>query len=206
MTDIKRPKMSCIIPIHEMKNWQFFLTRCLESIYKQTFTDYEIIITNAGKMAENTNRAIDASNGELVKILYMDDYLASPDSLQEIVDNFKEEDNWLVTGCLHQEQGGIPTRPHYPFYSEDIKQGVNTIGSPSVVTIRNKRHLVFDENLSWLLDCELYLRYYRLYGFPKILNTLNVIIGIGVHQMTNILTEEDKQKEFNYLKKYDKNK
>ena len=193
------PKVSIAIPIHPMENWQFFLTRCLESIYSQTFIDYEIVITNAGKMAENTNRAIGASNGELIKILYMDDYFARPNALREIVDNFGESDNWLVAGCLHQEQGGVPKNPHYPSYNENISQGNNTIGSPSILTIRNKGHLLFDENLSWLLDCELYSRYYKKYGEPKILNDLNVILGIGTHQMTNILSNEDKQKEFNYL-------
>ena len=193
------PKVSIAIPIHPMENWQFFLTRCLESIYSQTFTDYEIVITNAGKMAENTNRAINASEGELIKILYMDDFLAHSNALKEIVDNFGDEDNWLVAGCLHQEQGGVPKNPHYPSYNENISQGNNTIGSPSILTIRNKGHLLFDENLSWLLDCELYSRYYKKYGEPKILNDLNVILGIGTHQMTNILSNEDKQKEFNYL-------
>ena len=193
------PKISIVIPIHWMENWDFFLQRCLKSIEEQSFTDYEIIITMAGSMPTNSNRAIESAKGELIKILYMDDFLAHSNALQEIVGNFNEGDNWLVTGCLHQEQGGVPKNPHYPSYNENISQGNNTIGSPSILTIRNKGHLLFDENLSWLLDCELYSRYYKKYGEPKILNDLNVILGIGTHQMTNILSNEDKQKEFTYL-------
>ena len=88
-TKSNRPKISVCIPIHWMKNWQFFLGRCLESIEKQTFTDYEIIITKNGNMAKNTNEAIQKATGDIIKILYMDDYLAHPDSLKNIAENFK---------------------------------------------------------------------------------------------------------------------
>src|SRR3990167_5354999 len=110
------PKISIVIPFHWMSNWQFFLTRCLESIEKQTFKDYEVILTKAGSMPVNTNRAVGCARGELVKVLYMDDMFFSENSLREIVDNFKEEDVWMITGCN--------TNPH-PHWTEDIATGNN---------------------------------------------------------------------------------
>ena len=59
------PKISICIPTHNMKNKQFFLDRALESIRSQTFQDYEIVITEDGRMAENTNSAIKKATGEL---------------------------------------------------------------------------------------------------------------------------------------------
>ena len=129
-------KISVIIPIHWMKNWQFFLTRCLESIEKQTFTDYEVIITHYGKMAENTNSGIKKATGDIIKILYVDDYLAHPDSLKNLAENFKG--GWLATGCVHNWGDGKFKDPHLPTI-EGITGNIvsNTIGSPSVIAIEN---------------------------------------------------------------------
>lgn len=192
--------ISIVIPFHWMEDWEFYMGRCLRSIEKQSFTDYEVILTKAGLMAENTNRAIESAKGELIKILYMDDYFAHSGALQEIVDNFTEEDMWLATGCLHKKKEEMPHSPHLPEYTEDIHTGNNRIGSPSVITLRNNGHLLFDENLSFLLDCDLYKRYYSVYGLPKLSNDLNVVIGLGEHQTSNIMPSEEKLKEFEYTK------
>lgn len=196
-------KISIALPVHDMPNGEFFLDRALESIKQQSFKDYEIVITRRGKMAQNTNAAIKKSKGELIKILYMDDYFAHENALQEIVDNFTPNTFWLATGCLHQktEEGYYedPHSPHYPEYTKNISTGNNRIGSPSVITLRNEGHLLFDENMSWLLDCDLYKRYYDKYGKPTILNDLNVTIGIGTHQTTYALSEQEKLSEHYYL-------
>lgn len=173
-----------------MKNKDFFLNRALDSVRSQTFQDWEIVITQDGKMAENTNSAIKKANGELVKILYMDDWLAHPRALQDIVDNFNGE--WLITGA--------DTNPH-PRWTDDILAGNNKLGSPSALTMRKKTALMFDERMSWLLDCDLYARLYKKYGPPKILDSVGVCMGIGDHQMTNILTDEEKLQEHNLINK-----
>lgn len=193
-----RPKLSVVIPMHWMKNWSYFLNRALASIEAQSFTDYEVIVTKHGKMAENTNFAITSAKGELVKILYMDDYLAHTDSLKVIVESFSAKDTWLVTGCLHQGADGFKRNPHFPRYTEDIHRGNNCIGSPSVVTLRRDECLLFDEELSYLLDCDLYKRYYDLHGEPRILNNLNVVVGLHFGQTSNLMSLEEKQKEFLY--------
>lgn len=201
---MQNPKISLCIPYHDTPTTAFFLSRLLHSIDQQTFKDYEIILTKEGKMAHNTNEAMKQAKGELIKIMFADDYFAHPKALKIIIDNFRPQDDWLVTGCLHQKIDGDdyedPHSPHLPEYTNDIETGNNRLGSPSVVTLRRPA-LLFDENLSFLLDCDLYKRYYAEYGLPRIVNDLNVVIGIHDNQVSQIMTNNEKLSEFEYMKK-----
>lgn len=180
-----------------MENWQFFLNRCLASIEKQSFTDYEVVLIKYSTMPVTSNRVIEAAKGELIKILYMDDYFAKGDSLQEIVDAF--EGQWLVTGCMHDQGDGKLINYHTPKYTLDIYTGNNCIGSPSVLTFKREGSLFFDERLSWLLDCDLYKRYFDAFGPPKIIDTPNVVIGLHPAQTSNLMDNKQKRKEQHYV-------
>jgi hypothetical protein len=136
--------------------------------------------------------------GELIKVMYMDDYFAHKDSLKLIVEAIKGKD-WLVSGCIHDYGDGIMQSPHFPS-THGIEDNVNTIGSPSVMTIRNGLGIYFDESMTWLLDVDVYKRLLSKCGEPVILDDINVVIGVGEHQTTNLLSEEIKNAEFNYLK------
>lgn len=180
------------------------LKRCLNSVKSQTYRDFEVIVSDNSKgneilelcerytrvryiynpvrgMAVNTNNAMKKAKGGLVKILYQDDYFAHENALQEIADKFKPEDVWMITACSNNPK---------PYYSQ-----YNTLGSPSVLTLRNGLDIWFDKNLKWVLDLDLYKRLYEIYGEPKILLDMNIIIGLGSHQETNHLTNEEKAKE-----------
>ena len=196
MNITKNPKISICVPIHDMKDGDKFLWRLVNSLISQTFKDWELVVTKDGRMAENTNAGIKKARGEIIKLLYLDDYLAYPDSLKVIVDNFKG--GWLATGCLHDDGISIGS-PHLPEWREDVIKGNNTIGSPSVVAIENNDPLLFDENMSWLLDCDYYKRLYERYGKPTLINDLNVIIGIGDHQVTKLMPDIEKLAEYNYM-------
>lgn len=198
------PKVSIVVPIHTgMKNGDFFLWRLVQSVMQQSFKDYELLIVQEGSMPVNTNAGIKKAKGELIKILYLDDYFAHKGALQRIVDSFRPTDMWLATGCLHQksttEWFETPHSPHYPEYTDDVHTGNNRIGSPSVVTLRNEGRLLFDPELSYLLDCDLYKRYYMQYGAPRLIDDLNVVIGLGEHQTSNLMPEAEKLQEFHYL-------
>lgn len=216
-------KLSVCIPTHQMEDYDYFLHRCLDSLWNQSFQDFEIVVSDNSDndeikkicewyktgisyyhnpikgMAPNTNNAIKMAKGDLIKILYMDDFMAHDLALEAIVNNFKGE--WLVTSCRHTVDGEDFFNTHVPHYSEDIYTGRNTIGSPSVLTIKKETALFFDEEMTWLLDCDLYKRYYDLYGEPTILNNVNVIIGLHDGQATHTMGDERKLKEHEYLNK-----
>ena len=189
------PKISIVVPIHNMADGDKFLWRLVNSLVAQTFKDWELIITKDGKMAENSNSGIKRAKGEIIKMLYLDDYFAHPEALEVIVNNFKG--GWLATGCLH-DNGKKVSMPHYAKF-DGVLDGINNIGSPSVVAFENKDSLLFDASMSWMLDVDLYKRLYERYGPPTIVNDLNVVMGIGGHQMTNILTEQEKVNEQIYF-------
>lgn len=194
------PKISICTPVYQIPKRGEFMSRLIKSLEQQTFTDFEFVVTEEGKMAENTNAAIRQAQGKIIKILYMDDFLAHKNALKNIVDNFKG--GWLVTGCTHTD-GLRRFNEHMPEYTDDIHTGNNKIGSPSVLTFENKEPLYFDETMTWLLDCDYYKRLHERYGAPTILNDINVVIGVGEHQATHSMPEETMIREHNYLiKKY----
>ncbi len=228
-------KISVCIPTYDMHGEGIpFLARSFDMLSEQTFKDFEIVVTDNSEndhiknlcendkyrlldikyfknprkgIAQNTNEAIKRASGELIKILYQDDFLAHQDSLQEIADHFSGQ--WLVTGCRSDKRTWrtwIKGRNHLPVYDDEkIRVGKNTIGSPSVLTIKNDDPLLFDENLTWTLDCDYYARLYQKYGKPTILNAIGVTIGVGKHQTTNHLSDKMKRKEYDYmLQKYTK--
>ena len=200
------------VPIHNMQRGEFFLQRCLDSILEQTCDDFEVVITdnsdddtlkrvvesygmnikyfrNPNKgMAQNTNEAIKRATGDLIKILYMDDHLAHKRALEGIVGAFRGY--WLVTASNNN---------HNPHYTEDIHLGNNKLGSPSALTIKNEEPLLFDEEMTWLLDCDYYKRMFERFGEPVIVKKVGVNIGEHDGQMTHQLTDEEKNLETRYM-------
>lgn len=216
-------RISVAIPTHEMYNADFFLRRSLDALTRQTFKDFEVVISDNSEnnaildvvqeygklldiaytrnpikgMAPNTNEAIRQSNGELVKILYLDDFLNHDDALRHIDEAFTIQYQWLVTSS-QDERGPI----HHPYYDDEIHLGKNTIGSPSVLTIRNNdERLLFDEQMTWLLDCDYYKRAFEKFEFPRFLKSVNVTIGKHDGQMTNLIPDDIKGAEFIYSQK-----
>jgi hypothetical protein len=196
---MKNCLVSICVPTHNMENGEYFLNRLKESLREQTYSNWELITTiNPNTtMAYNTNNAINKASGEIIKILFMDDFFAHKNSLKTIVENYKG--GWLVSGCTHTH-GKDRFNEHLATWNENIHQ-VNTIGSPSVLTFENKNPLLFDEKMNWMLDADLYKRLYERYGLPTIIDDINIVIGIGSHQTTNILTQKEKQDEEEYTNK-----
>ena len=110
-------KVSICIPAY---NQVKYLKRTIDSVLNQTYSDYEIIITDdsptnivfelmqeyesTGKIQyfknkiplgspENWNEAIRLSNGEYVKIMHHDDYFADENALYEFVKMLDENPN-----------------------------------------------------------------------------------------------------------------
>lgn len=214
-------KLSVAIPTSTMIDGDYLFRRCLDSLWIQSFQDFEIVVTDNSDddviekicseyktgikyvrnpvkgMAQNTNEAIRQSKGEIIKILYMDDFLAHEGVLERIQKIFKKQ--WLVTGCIHTITGDERFNAHHPDYMHDIHTGRNSIGSPSVLTIRNKNPMMFDENMTWLLDCDYYKRMYEKYGPPQVLYEIMTVIGVHEGQATNTMGDERKLQEHKYM-------
>jgi glycosyltransferase involved in cell wall biosynthesis len=220
-------KISICIPTYEMNMLgATFLEQSFIILTKQTFKDFNVIISDhskdnaiqdlcerykqfldityirnelkRGNSSANINNAIAHADGELIKILFQDDFLFDDKSLEHTVTNFDiTKDSWLVSACVHTTDGQNFYRPFYPKYNKQIYLGNNTISSPSVLTIKNNIPLLFDESLIWLMDVEYYKGLYDIYGEPKILNTITVVNRVGTHQVSNTLaTKRVRFKEY----------
>jgi glycosyltransferase involved in cell wall biosynthesis len=222
--------LSICIPTYEMNGkGDVFLEHSFNILTKQTFKDFNIIISdhsktdliknvcdkyqdklsiiylknlkNIGNSSANINNAIKHATGKMIKVLFQDDFLFNEDSLEITLNNFDTSKyKWLVSRCEHSYDGQTFVRDFTPRYHKDIYLGDNTISSPSVLTILNETPLLFDENLIWLMDCDYYKQCYINFGEPKILNAITVVNRIGNHQVSNTLaTSEIKNYEHNYI-------
>ena len=189
---MENPKISIIIPTAECEGKKF-LPRCLDSIKNQTYTNYEILVMDEGKVAHNMNQGIKKATGDIIKILCHDDYLNGPLALEEIANAWKG--GWLVSGCIHNIPEYGLVNPHYPGWNDHIHRGYNTIGGLSVLSFENKEPLLFTEGLDWVVDIDFYKRAFDRYGLPRFLVTDNVVIGYGPHQTSFKLTEEQRKNE-----------
>lgn len=194
------PKVSIAIPAYVTDaQGVIYLKELFDSVKKQTFTDYEIIVSDNSPnnlieelcskyfvryeknlnhigMSANSNYAIDLCSGEYIKILHCDDLFYKEDALQIIVDALDNSNNhWLVNGFIHTYDMLNFFDPRIPKYPDHLLIGNNLLGSPSNITIRNKDIEYFDTNVSTSMDHEWYHRLRMKFGMPFIINnTLTV--------------------------------
>ena len=198
---MQNPKVSIIIPYHDIPETAFFLGRLIKSIEQQTFKDYEIILEKHGRMAETYNAAIQKSKGEIIKLMGMDDYFFHPGALEDIVKifDFFPDSWWVIASCIHNNGQSI-LRPHMPAWNDKLYEGHNTVGGFACVSFRNYDVPKIDEELDWVVDCDWYWRIYQKHGVPRGLEDMNVVIGIGPHQTSNTLSDDQKLKEHSIMR------
>lgn len=218
--------ISICIPTYEMKGkGAEYLKFSFNILYQQTYKDFEIIISDhsesdiiknlciqwkdildikyfkneykRGNSSANINNAIKNANGNIIKILFQDDFLYDEYSLEKQIECFKE--GWLVTACCHYNGEEI-YKPFYPKYHDQIQYGQNTISSPSVLMFENKDIIEFDDNLIWLMDVDYYKRLYNKFGLPNICNYISIVNREHSNQVSNTLaTQEIQQNELKYI-------
>ena len=154
---------------------------------------------------ENSNKALELGDGEILKFLCADDYLFDNDALLRIYENFDENTNWLFTQYVHTKDRLTYYRHFIPSMNPNIAL-VNTLGTPSALTIRNSdkiKNIKFDTNLRYMFDCEWYYRMANTFGNPKILPLITMVNYIWDESVTSGTTEEMIEKENQYiLRKY----
>jgi len=190
-------KVSVCIPYHDSPKSAFYLSRLLKSISEQTYKDYEVVLTKEGQMARNLNAAIIKSKGDIIQLMGMDDYFAHPDSLKNIVENFKDS-SWMITPCIHDQNGHLYNH-HTPHWTDDIYTGNNRLGGIATLSMKREKALLFEEPLKWLVDCDLYYRLYLKYGFPTLSTDIGIVIGTDNDSVSATISSIDKQHEVTYL-------
>ena len=202
-------KISIAVPTWECNGrGAEFLDDLLRTIEIQTFEDYEVCISDhsmdnevlnkvkefenklrifyskntedRGNGPANTNKAIDMCSGEIIKIMFQDDFFYDDEALEKIHSEFENSDKmWLVNGCNHTQTDGHSFYGEmYPKWNGKIIDGVNTISSPSVVAARSEifDSVEFDEKLVMMMDCDFYFNCDNKFGSPIFLNDVLVFL------------------------------
>lgn len=205
-----------------------FLKKNLDMIKIQTYKNIEVIVSDHskdnrirdlctsysypkikyfkydkdyGNSSSNTNNALNKCNGDLIKIIFMDDYLENEYSLQLIIDQFMKypEKNWLINSYYHKKHTKENYENiHHPTWNDCLLL-FNTFGCPSAVTLRNNIKTRFDSKLIWYMDCDFYHRIILEYGFPIIYHKPIVVNSIHEDQVTNKINDKLVNKERDYL-------
>lgn len=230
-------KLSISIPTWECNGRGVeFLDDLLRTIEIQHFKDFEVIISdhsknddlihtiqefndkfeihyfpnieNFGNSPANLNHAISKCSGEIIKIIFQDDFFYDDEAFEKIYYSLVDSDKmWLLNGCNHTKNNGNSFYWDFcPKFNPDLLMGVNTISSPSVVAFKRESEILFDESLIYFMDVDYYYGMREKYGDPVIYNDI-LISNRFPHEnsiSSNIENKEElTRKESEYcLKKY----
>jgi hypothetical protein len=202
--------LSVCIPTWEQYGFgKNYLNYLFKTLLKQTISDFEVVISdhsidnsiydltifyknelnikyfrnknNRGNSSLNTNNSILHSKGDIIKIMFQDDFFYDNDAIKLILKRFESEDcKWLVSGCNHTLDCDKFYNYMIPYWNENIIRGINTISSPSVLSFKRDVNCLFDENLTMLMDCEFYYQLYKKHGLPEIID--NCLVTNRIHE------------------------
>ena len=128
-----------------------------------------------GQISANTNCALRHADGEILKVMFQDDFILTKNLVEELDKAFVDEVNWAVTGFAHTlDEGHTHYNPKIPEYNDRLLEGVNTLSSPSILAMRNGIDEYFDEELTMLMDCDMYYRLYKYHGDPAVLTDYHI--------------------------------
>ncbi|MEM7731721.1 MAG: glycosyltransferase [Pseudomonadota bacterium] len=221
------PFLSVCIPSYAMGgHGAAYLRQSLDVLSGQSFDDFEVVVADQSEDQEiadlcveygalnlrhmrtdqlkrqasaNTNAAIDAARGEVVKVLFQDDFLNGSLALARIAAVFANAD-WCLTGSAHTSDGQTQFRPMVPRYHNRIHFGKNTVSSPSVLAFRRAGAPRFDENLVWLMDVDFYRRCADQLGAPAILPEPLVVNRLHDGQVSAGVDRGLVRKELRYVR------
>ena len=150
------------------------LTACKE--YADLFEiNYVRNPNNLGNISANTNHSLRNADGEILKVLFSDDFILTNNLVVELDKGFTDDVKWAVTGYAHTlDDGQTHYNPKVPFYNEKLLEGVNTLSSPSILALKKGIDMYFDEDLTMLMDCDMYYRLYKYHGDPVILKDYHI--------------------------------
>ena len=214
-------KVSICIPTYECSGRGVeFLTKLIQSIKIQTYKNFNIVISDhslnddienfcnelkgvveilyirnknfIGNSPSNTNNSIKNADGDIIKIMFQDDFFFNENALELIVKEFENNNcYWLVSSSNHtNDDGKTFSNIITPYWNKNIIIGVNTISSPSVLSFKNNNSCEFDENLVMLMDCEMYYQLYLKYGLPIIIKDVLITNRLHSQQISRTYNKE----------------
>lgn len=158
---------------------------------------YQNYEENYGNGVANLNNALKMANGEIIKVMFQDDFMFDRRCLEKFDKAFQDENTkWAVCGCNHTRDGVNFSKFITPYWNDKLLEGVNTISSPSVLAFRNDNIELFDEDLTMLMDVEYYYRLGQRYGLPKIIEDCLITNRCHDNQISSRYTgslEEEKK-------------
>jgi glycosyltransferase involved in cell wall biosynthesis len=230
---MSEPLISICIPTYEMHGKGLeFLGLSIERIKNQNFTQFEVVVSDNSRngdikrycetqvqflnliyvrnkrkigISANINFAIEHARADVVKVLFQDDFFYNNDALGQLYKIWNEKDRkWLVSASVHSHDGESFYHTLVPKYHPKIFLGSNTISSPSVLMISRKDAPRFDENLTWLMDCDYYKMCFDRFGLPAVCEQPTVVNRVGAHQVSQSgVTRKIQVAELKYvMKKY----
>lgn len=208
-------KISVCIPTYEANGkGVFFVKKLIESILKQTYQNYEIIISDhstndeiqnyvcslsnhnvfyyrngeyIGKPAYNTNNAINKSSGDYVKIMNMDDYFECENTLKSLIECINETHKWSLCGFKHFNYNS--SQFENPMIPKIVGDGIHLVHGLNYVGCPSvglfPKGEIFDTSVEYMIDCELWFRLFTKLGAPCVVDDYKIIIGTGNHSLTN---------------------
>ena len=154
-----------------------------------------------GNISANTNNALRYANGDIKKVLFSDDFILTKNLVEELDKGFTNDVKWAVTGFAHTlDNGGTHYNPKVPEYNDRLLEGINTLSSPSILALKGDLDEYFDEDLTMLMDCDMYYRLYKYHGDPLVLMDFHISNREHPNQ-TQRTYDHLLPKEIEYLKK-----
>lgn len=226
-------KVSVVIPCYEYGGKGVrYLSDMFRTISQQTIKEVEVIIPdhsvntdieefcydnifdlniiyfrneeNRGDVASNKNLGMDLAKGEVVKMMYMDDYFYTNDALEKTYNTLINSDKmWLVCGTNHTRDNGKTFDTFImPRWNDNMlrARGNNTMSGVSVISYKNPMDVRWDSKTIMLLDVDFYYSLRSKYGDCIYLNECMITQRVNKDALSSTISDEDVQKEFVYCR------
>lgn len=215
-------KLSIAIPTWECNGkGAEFLDDLFRTIEIQHFKDFEVIVSdhskndelidkvqeynskfeiryfknenNRGNSPANLNYAIENCSGEIIKIMFQDDFFYDDEALEKIYYALSDSGRmWLLNSTNHtQDNGNSFFWELHPEFNDNLLKGTNTISSPSAVAFKKEVDLCFDESLVYFMDLDYYYGMREKYGDPVYYK--DILVSNRIHE--NSISSSIKNKE-----------
>lgn len=220
--------ISICIPTYGMKGkGSYYLQKNLSSIILQNKQPYEVIISdhstdddvkntaeswkdflpikyfreeNIGIISCNLNNCINKAEGDVIDFMLQDDFYYQPNSLEKRLSVLGDA-QWAVSATIHYN---VEKNIYYwhliPEYRTDIYLGFNSIGSPSLLTMKREGAPLFDDKLFMLTDCDYYKQLYDKFGLPKTSPEITVVSCMWEGQSQKDVSQDKLNSEVTHVK------